>query len=179
MTKVCNVCHETKDISEFHRRKSATDGYRGVCKQCRHERRDEDRSQRHEPGYESLIASVLDATVDDFKKPYRFQYVKRGNPNAVAPDGDEWADYKVTKKEVVHWVCGPTCQWYLSMVLQDVPIQEKQRGLLKRMGIEGTVPDYCEVCDQECDEYDSNGVCIHDLCRVDRDAMRAEALEVR
>ena len=33
----------------------------------------------------------------------------------------------------------------------------------------------CEECGKDCMEYDSNGVCIHDLCKVDKDAMQAES----
>jgi hypothetical protein len=33
--KTCSVCRETKDVSEFHKHRCITDGYRSECKECR------------------------------------------------------------------------------------------------------------------------------------------------
>lgn len=181
ITKVCTRCGIQKPIEDFPIHRSSRDGHKGYCKACHSESQRKGRLQRVEgfrpdPGYESLYRAMMDALVHDWHRGFKFVFV--GGDDHGEPDGDDWQGFAVTRKTMRDAIMGPNFDYYAKAL--DIPysVEAMRRGFLHRLGIE-RMTDYCEVCDQECQEYDNDGNCVHDLCRVDRDAMRAESLEVR
>jgi len=195
MQRKCTLCGKTKDISEFYRRKNGPDGYRMTCKAC-HNRfhHPTGREKVYEPGYASLAAEIINVAVADFKKPFKFVYVHAAQTRVydhggsqrtcqphiseAQPDGRGWMDFKVSRKEVLDWVRGPEFADLVGSWPVPLTVDEMRQGVLTRMGIKSNV-DYCEVCDKVCDEYDNDGNCIHDECRIDREAALIDRMHDR
>lgn len=100
--------------------------------------------------YVELLAAILDRAVQDYKlgsvpfnytgnAPWRsrkYDGKRRQRHYAVQEavyddDGEEWADFKVNRDEILEFVNGPDWDYYMSCI--PIPIEESRRRFLERL----------------------------------------------
>lgn len=77
MTKQCNKCKETKDVSEFHKNRTSKDGLCNQCKQCKiayiknHYRQNRDKKKAYDKAYHEQNREKRNANHRDWCKRNR------------------------------------------------------------------------------------------------------------
>jgi len=100
--------------------------------------------------YVELLVAILDRAVQDYKlgsvpfnytgnvkwdhrayggKEYKRKYGE--GERTYDDDGEEWADFKVDREEILEFVNGPDWDYYMSCI--PIPIEVSRRRFLERL----------------------------------------------
>jgi hypothetical protein len=103
--KCCSKCLEIKPFSAFMKRKGATDGYRGVCRDCKYaaaRARYANDPERHREYFRTYYKEKNFEASAVIRKKYRAKYPERTKANSAL----NTAIRRGLAKKQLCWVCG-------------------------------------------------------------------------